>query len=129
MPGGTSSSLGDLGLRHGEVVEFVVRGECMRSLTNGEAVRVRRRKIYAPGDVVVVRRDNYWDAHRFLGYAPSAHGIVAVTQADRAADADVVSAATAIVGRVECDVTLADRRGALKKYAKATVRRVFGGRI
>ncbi|MDH3726210.1 MAG: hypothetical protein OER77_01655 [Myxococcales bacterium] len=125
---GGPSSLGDLGLRHGDVVEFVIRGECMRSLANSEAVRVRRRKIYAPGDVVVVRRNDYWDAHRFLGYAPSAHGMVALTQADRAADADVVSTATAIVGRVECDVTFADRSGALKKYVKTTLRRLLGGR-
>lgn len=100
----------------------------MESLTTGEAVRVQRRKIYAPGDVVVVRRNDYWDVHRFLGYAPSVHGIVVLTQADSAIRADVSSATTAIVGRVECDVTLADRGRSLKKYAKAAVRRVFGGR-
>ena len=125
---GGPSSLGDLGLRQGDVVEFVIRGACMPSLTNGEAVRVQKRKIYAPGDVVVVRRNNYWDAHRFLGYAPSVHGIVALTQADSASRADVLSIETAIVGRVECHVTIADRRKALGKYAKAAIERVFGGR-
>ncbi|MDH3622974.1 MAG: hypothetical protein OEQ49_03805 [Myxococcales bacterium] len=127
MRGGPSSSV-DLELRHGDVVEFVIRGSCMPSLTSGDPVRVKKRKIYAPGDVVVVRRSDYWDAHRFLGYAPTARGMVVLTQADSALHPDVVSMPTAVVGRVECDVTLADRGGALGKYAKAIVRRVFGGR-
>ena len=53
----------------GDVLEFVIRGACMPSFTNGESVRVRRLRVYAPGDVVIVRRNDYWDAHRFLGYA------------------------------------------------------------
>ncbi len=125
---GGPSSLGDLGLRHGDAVDFVIRGDCMPSFTNGQAVRVERRKIYAPGDVVVVRRNNYWDAHRFLGYAPSAHGIVVLTQADKARHADVASTAAAIVGRIDCRVTLANRGEALRRYARATIGRAFGGR-
>ncbi len=117
----------DLGLRHGDVVGFVIRGSCMPSLTSGDPVRVKKRKIYAPGDVVVVRRNDYWDAHRFLGYAPSARGMAVLTQADSALHPDVVSTPTAIVGKVECDVTLADRCCALEKFAKAAIGRVFGG--
>ena len=100
----------------------------MPSLTNGAAMRVQRRRIYLPGDVVVVRRNDYWDAHRFLGYAPSLHGLVALTQADNASQADVASTVAAILGRVECRVTLVDRRKALARYAKATLRRALGGR-
>lgn len=125
---GGPSSLKYMRLRQGELLEFAIRGECMAPLTDGESVRVTGRKIYAPGDVVVVRRNAYWDAHRFLGYAPSVHGIVALTQADSASRADVASTRTAIVGRVECRVTLMDRCRALGQYAKATVQRVFGGR-
>lgn len=100
----------------------------MPSLTNGAALRVQKRRIYLPGDVVVVRRNDYWDAHRFLGYAPSVHGMVALTQADSASHADVASKVAAIVGKVECEVTWADRGRALERLAKATVERVLGGR-
>ncbi len=120
--------MGALKLHRGEVLELVIRGACMPSLLNGATVRVKRRPSYLPGDVVVVRRNDYWDAHRFLGYAPSVHGLVALTQADSASHADVASAAAAILGRVECRVTLVDRRKALARYVKATVERVFGGR-
>ena len=41
-----------------------------------------RRKIYASRDVVVVRRNDYWNAHRLLGYALTVGGVVALTQAD-----------------------------------------------
>ena len=126
MRGGLSS-LGNLGLRQADVLEFRIRGECMPSLTHGESVRVQRRKTYAPGDVVVVRRNDYWNAHRFLGYALTGRGIVAVTQADSAARADAPSLTTAIVGRVQCEVTLADRGLAFGRYARAVVKRILGG--
>ena len=125
---GGPSSLGDLGLPPGDVLEFAIRGECMHSLTSGEAVRVQRRRIYTPGDVVVVRRNDYWDAHRFLGYALTGRGIVVLTQADNAPHPDAASVATAIVGRVQCDVTLADRSKALGRYVKAAIERIFRGR-
>jgi hypothetical protein len=58
----------------------------MRVVDHGASVRVRRQRFYLPGDVVVVRRSDHWNAHRFLGYAPSVHGVVALTQADDATE-------------------------------------------
>jgi hypothetical protein len=116
--------LENLRLRLGESVDFEVRGDCMRVLDDGACVRVRRQRFYIPGDVVVVRRRDYWDAHRFLGYAPSRHGVVALTQADDADARDPAAPVTAIVGRAQRGVTALDRVTALGKYARALMRRL-----
>ena len=121
---GGQSSLANLGLRLGESVEFTVRGECMRSLTSGRSVRVRKQWGYFPGDVVVVRRRDHWNTHRFLGYAATVRGIVALTQADNADERDPAAPASAIVGRVQCDVSSSERAAACGKYARALIRRV-----
>ena len=113
-----------LGLRVGESVDFVIRGDCMQVFGNGESVRVRRQRLYLPGDVVVVRRRDYWNVHRFLGYAPSVHGAVALTQADDAAERDPAALLNAIVGRAQCGVTTSDRVAAFGRYARALIRRV-----
>jgi len=122
--GGGYSSLKSLGLRPGETVQFQVRGSCMRILSNGDSVQVRRQRFYVPGDVVVVRRRDYWDAHRFLGYAPSVHGLVALTQADCAVARDPAAPVSAIVGRAHCAVAARDRAAALGKYGRALLRRM-----
>ncbi|MBT8468779.1 MAG: hypothetical protein KJN97_08520, partial [Deltaproteobacteria bacterium] len=67
-----------------------------------------------------------WNAHRFLGYAPSVHGIVALTQSDDAAERDPAALASAIVGRASCEVGASERLNALGKYARALFRRVAG---
>ncbi len=118
------SSLASLGLQPGESVDFTLRGDCMRGLESGRALRVRRQRIYLPGDVVVVRRQDHWNAHRFLGYAPSAHGIVALTQADDADERDPAAPARAIVGRAEYQVTVSERMNASLRYARALIDRV-----
>ena len=123
MQGGRPS-LANLGLRLGESVDFVVRGGCMHVFTHCESIRVQRQRLYIPGDVVVVRRRDYWHAHRFLGYAPSVHGAVALTQADDAAERDPAALLGAIVGRAQCRVTASDRVAALRKYARALIRQV-----
>lgn len=123
MQGG-QSSLANLGLRLGESVDFAVCGDCMRVVDHGASVRVRRQRFYLPGDVVVVRRSDHWNAHRFLGYAPSVHGVVALTQADNAAERDSAALATAIVGRAQCGVAASDRVAAFAKYARALIRKV-----
>jgi len=120
---GGRSSLADLGLWLGASVHFAVRGDCMRVLDDGASVRVRRQRLYLPGDVVVVRRRDHWNAHRFLGYAPSVHGIVALTQADDAPERDPAAPMSAIVGRAQCRVAATDRVAALGKYARALIRR------
>lgn len=123
MQGG-QSSLANLGLRLGEYLDFMVRGECMRGLDSGRSVRVRRQRVYLPGDVVVVRRRDHWNAHRFLGYAPTIRGIVALTQADDAHERDPAAPASAIVGCAQCGVMASERVAALGKYARALMRRI-----
>lgn len=118
--------MANLGLRLGESAEFAVRGGCMKAFRNGESVRVRRQRMYLPGDVIVVRRRDHWNAHRFLGYAPSVHGLVALTQADDAAERDPAALASAIVGRAQCEVRTSDRLAAFSDYARAMIRRVAG---
>ena len=125
MQGGRTS-LASLGLGHGESVEFWVRGSCMRTLGDGQSVRVRRQRLYLPGDVIVVRRRDHWNAHRFLGYAPSVHGLVALTQSDDAAERDPAALASAIVGRAACEVRVSDRLAALGRYGRAVILRVTG---
>jgi hypothetical protein len=126
MQGG-QSSLANLGLQLGESVEFTVRGECMQELDSGRSLRVRRQRVYLPGDVIVVRRSDHWNVHRFLGYAPSVHGIVALTQADADAKRDPAALLSAIVGRAQCEVTASDRVASFGKYARALIRRAAEG--
>lgn len=95
----------------------------MAVLGNGQSVRVQRQRLYVPGDVVIVRRRDHWNAHRFLGYAPSRHGVVALTQADDATWRDPAALASAIVGRACCHVSVSDRLAALGDYGLALIRR------
>jgi len=122
MPGGWSS----LGLAVGESADITVRGTCMRSLNDGSTVSVCRQHRYLPGDVVVVRRGDHWNAHRFLGYAPSVQGLVALTQADDSAEPDPAAAVAQIVGRVQCEVRASDRAAAVARYTRALGWRLAG---
>lgn len=124
---GGHSSLASLYLRPGESVDFEVRGTCMRVFDDGESMHVQRQRLYLPGDVIIVRRRGHWNAHRFLGYAPSVHGVVALTQADDAIEPDPAALASAIVGRARSEVRSADRLAALRKYAHAMIRRLAQG--
>ncbi len=116
--------MANLGLQLGESLEFAIRGSCMNAFADGASVRVRRRRVYLPGDVVVVRRRDHWNAHRFLGYAPSVHGLLVLTQADDATERDPAALASAIVGRAQCETRVSDRLAALGKYALAMIRRI-----
>lgn len=95
----------------------------MRPFTNGVSVAVRKRRFYLPGDVLVVRRAEHWNAHRFLGYALGRQGLLAITQADDSVGADPAALASAIVGRAQCDVSAAERASALLGYLRALLRR------
>ena len=121
---GGPSSLANLGLRLGESVDFTVRGACMRGLEAGDVLAVRRQRVYWPGDVVVVRRRDHWNAHRFLGYVPTGRRIVALTQADDATQRDPVALASAIVGRTRHHVTASERTIAFARFARALIHRV-----
>ena len=123
--GGGWSSLGRLGLRRGDVTNFVVHGSCMPALEHGSSVQVRTRSFYLPGDIVVVRRNRHWNVHRLLGYAPSrAHGWVVLTQADNGRHPDPPSSAAMVTGQVLEEVTMRDRLLAIARYVKALWLRV-----
>jgi hypothetical protein len=96
----------------------------MRNLEHGASVPVRRQRLYWPGDVIVVRRLGHWNAHRFLGYVPSARGMRALTAADDATARDPAAALDAIVGRADCSISASDRIGAIAKYVRALLRHV-----
>ena len=121
MTGGRSR----LGVAVEDVADFKVRGNCMRTLRDGETVSVYRQKLYLPGDVVVVRRRDHWNIHRFLGYALNTHGLVALTQADDANAADPAAKSTRVVGRADCEVRIADRAVAVARYARAVCTRIL----
>lgn len=121
MAGGRSR-LAEIGLHPGESVMFSIRGRCMPGVA--PRARVCRQRWYVPGDVVVVRRRDYFDAHRFLGYAPSRHGVVALTRADDAAEPDPAATADAIVGRADHPVRIKERFRAVRWYAHAIQRRL-----
>ena len=96
----------------------------MRPLQSGDSVSVCRQRGYLPGDVVVVRGRGSWRVHRFLGYALGKRGVVVLTQADDAESPDAPSTASLVLGRADCQVTFADRLGAVGRYAAALARRV-----
>jgi hypothetical protein len=55
------------------------------------------------------------------------HGTVALTQADDAAERAPTAQVSAIVGRVQCAVTVSDRLAAFGKYVRALIVRPTEG--
>jgi hypothetical protein len=81
-----------------------LRGDCMQPrLEDGTPVRVRRRRLYLPGDVVAVRG---WDgrllAHRLLGGYRYRGRWMIITRADNGQVADIAVPASSLLGAVEC---------------------------
>lgn len=113
--------------RREQAMDFRVRGECMHGLREGERVRVRSRRIYAPGDVVVVRRADHFNVHRFLGYAWSLRGVRVLTQADGDTLPDPASLPRAIVGAVDTSISTRERVRSIVRYGRAVSRRVLRG--
>ena len=124
MDGG-SASFRHLSLRRGESLRFVVRGNCMPGLPDETSVTVTKRLFYLPGDVVVVRRRDHWNVHRFLGYALGPRGWVALTRADRATASDPASRIERIEGSVTQSVPVLQRARAFGHYFSA-LRERFG---
>lgn len=118
----------NLGLSHGEAIEVRVQGTCMRGLENGAWIRVRRRRFYLPGDVVMVRRLDHWNVHRLLGVAPGRNGWLVLTSADDGARHDPPRPLRQLVGRVEQPVKFRDRLRAVGGYVRASVERVLAWR-
>lgn len=107
----------------GERISIVVRGDCMQpQLRDGDAVDIRAKRVYWPGDVIVFRtRAGVLAVHRVLGWR--AAGVV--TRGDHCVDHDPPVARDAILGAVCMRVTLRDRVKALVRLARIIVRRVL----
>lgn len=106
-----------------ERVTLRVRGDCMEpDIAAGEAVTVRRRRLYLPGDVIVFCTPaGDLAAHRVLGY----RGRGLVTQGDHCEVHDAPVARAAIVGAVEgLRVPLRERAAALARFARIAGRRI-----
>ena len=97
----------------------------MRDLDDGARVRVERRRFYVPGDVVVVRRRDHWNVHRFLGYAWCPRGLLALTRADDSTEHDPPALAGRIMGRADVPVTLLDRFRATRDFVVACSRQTL----
>lgn len=66
-----------------EPLEVETAGGCMAPLIeDGVRVRVEPRRLYWPGDVVVIQAGDELRAHRLIGWVPSRRGWRLVTQAD-----------------------------------------------
>jgi hypothetical protein len=100
----------------------VVRGDCMEPLLpSGSAVRVRAKRVYLPGDVLVFRTGSgELAAHRVLGWRPA--GLV--TKGDHCSIHDAPVAREAIVGAVRVDVPLRERFRAIAALARIALQRL-----
>ena len=84
-----------------EPVAVHVRGDCMAPLlTDGARVHVRAYASYWPGDVVVLRNNAGFSAHRVIGYLPRRRGIHLVTRGDHSLEADRPRALQDVLGRI-----------------------------
>lgn len=123
MDGG-GTSFRHLGLRRGESLRFRVRGDCMPELPNESSVTVRKRLFYLPGDILVVRRSDHWNVHRFVGYALGRRGWVALTHADSGTAADAAAHIDRIEGAVAGPVPLRERSKAVRRYLSTLLQRL-----
>jgi signal peptidase I len=100
----------------------IVRGHCMEPLLrSGEAVTVRARRIYLPGDVIVFRtHGGELAAHRVLGWRPA--GVV--TKGDHCDIHDAPVPRAEIVGAVDVHVRVRERVQALGALLRIIVRRL-----
>lgn len=96
----------------------------MHPFSHGDSLRVRRRRLYWPGDVVVVRSRDCWISHRFLGYALGRRGLIVLTQADSSRHADPAARVNRVAGRVDCQVSRSDRALAVRRYGRALLQRL-----
>jgi len=100
----------------------VISGDCMEPLLRrGETVRVRARRVYLPGDVVVFRtRAGDLAAHRVLGWHP--RGLV--TKGDDCVERDAPVSRDDIVGAARLHIAFADRLRAFAAWTRIAARRI-----
>lgn len=90
-------------------------------LPSGAEVRVRARRIYLPGDVIVFRtRAGDLAAHRVLGWRPAGM----VTKGDHCEEHDAPVARTEIVGAVDVRIGVAERLRAVAALFRIVIRRL-----
>jgi len=106
-----------------EEISLAIRGACMEpKIAAGDVVRVRARRAYWPGDVLVFRSPaGDLVAHRLLGWRPA--GLV--TKGDDCAVHDAPVPRTAIVGAAAVPVRLRERLHAMAAFAAIAWRRVW----
>ncbi len=99
-PGGTHQILQTLMQKDSVTVH--VCGMCMAPLITADAqLRVRRRRIYLPGDIVVfTTADNRYLVHRIIGLYRKGGRWKYLTQADNCARPDAAIGQDALLGRV-----------------------------
>lgn len=100
----------------------VISGDCMAPLLRrGETVRVRARRVYFPGDVIVFRtRAGDLAAHRVLGWHPK--GLV--TKGDDCVERDAPVSRDHIVGAARVRIAFADRVRAFVAWTRIAARRI-----
>ena len=100
----------------------VIRGDCMEPLLRrGETVRVRARRVYFPGDVIVfLTRAGDLAAHRVLGWHPQ--GLL--TKGDDCIERDAAVSRDSIVGAARVPIAFADRVRAFLAWTRIAARRI-----
>ena len=100
----------------------VIGGDCMEPLLRrGETVRVRARRFYFPGDVIVFRtRAGDLAAHRVLGWHPK--GLV--TKGDDCVERDAPVSHADVVGAARVRIAFGDRVRACVAWTRIAARRI-----
>ncbi|HEX7154591.1 MAG TPA: S24/S26 family peptidase [Thermoanaerobaculia bacterium] len=110
-------------LAAGEGVTVRVRGDCMEPLiAAGAEVRVTRKRVYLPGDVIVFRTPSgELAAHRLLGYRAS--GLV--TKGDHCVQHDAPVTRSMVIGAIAgLTVHRRDRLRAIAGLGRIILRRL-----
>lgn len=83
-------------------LRVVVRGDSMRGcLKDGDEVCVAPRRLYWPGDVLVLHGEkDQIIVHRLVGYRPTRNGWRMVTKGDAVRSFDAPVARASVIGRV-----------------------------
>lgn len=118
-----------------EPVTMRVRGCCMTPLIqDGALIRVRRKRFYWPGDIIVFRLpDGRLAVHRLIGIYPR-NGLRYLTQPDRGFRPDGPVDGTKIVGRIvggDCRreafaIPIRRRLQAIARFAGVVAKRLAG---
>lgn len=99
-----------------------VKGDCMEPLLHsGMEIRVRERRWYLPGDVIVFRTPaGDLAAHRVLGWRPA--GLV--TKGDHCSVHDAPVARSEIVGRADLRIAFPERLRAVRELMSIVLQRL-----